>query len=287
MVHAMSINNPDLSDSDHQSLVPAGRLMAGKRGLIMGVANDRSIAWGIARMLHAQGAQIALTYQGDTFLKRIQPLAEQIETSVILPCDVSDDAALDQTFDQLGTQMGEIDFVVHAVAYSNKDELKGRYVDTSLANFLQTMHISCYSFTSVARRAELLMPRGGSMMTLSYIGAERVMPNYNVMGVAKAALEASVRYLANDLGPRNIRVHGVSAGPMKTLAGSAIANARHVFRTSERMTPMKRSVHLDEIGNTSVYLLSDLSSAVTGQIHYVDCGFHAVGMEPPEEVNGE
>ena len=245
MVHAMSINNPDLSDSDHQSLVPAGRLMAGKRGLIMGVANDRSIAWGIARMLHAQGAQIALTYQGDAFLKRIQPLAEQIETSVILPCDVSDDAALDQTFDQLGTQMGEIDFVVHAVAYSNKDELKGRYVDTSLANFLQTMHISCYSFTSVARRAELLMPRGGSMMTLSYIGAERVMPNYNVMGVAKAALEASVRYLANDLGPRNIRVHGVSAGPMKTLAGSAIANARHVFRTSERMTPMKRSVHLD------------------------------------------
>lgn len=287
MVQAMTAPINDMSDDIHQSRVPVGQLMAGKKGLIMGVANDRSIAWGIARMLHAQGAQIALTYQGDAFLKRIQPLAQQIESDIILPCDVSDDAALDRTFDQLGQEMGNIDFIVHAVAYSSKDELKGRYVDTTLANFLQTMQISCYSFTSVARRAEKLMPHGGSLLTLSYIGAERVMPNYNVMGVAKAALEASVRYLANDLGPKNIRVHGVSAGPMKTLAGSAIANARHVYRTSERTAPMRRSVHLDEIGNTAVYLLSDLSTAVTGQIHYVDCGFHAVGMEPPEDNSGE
>lgn len=283
MVHAMSAPTQDLGEDSYQSRIPAGQLMAGKKGLIMGVANDRSIAWGIARMLHAQGAQIALTYQGDAFLKRIQPLAEQINSTVILPCDVANEDALDQTFDQLGTQMGDIDFIVHAVAYSNKDELKGRYVDTTLANFLQTMQISCYSFTAIARRAEALMPSGGSLLTLSYIGAERVMPNYNVMGVAKAALEASVRYLANDLGPKNIRVHGLSAGPMKTLAGSAIANARYVYRTSERTAPLKRSVHLDEIGNTAVYLLSDLSTAVTGQTHYVDCGFHAVGMQPPED----
>ena len=264
--------------ADQQS--PA-KLLAGKRGLVMGVANDRSIAWGIAKALHGAGAELAFTYQGEAFQRRVEPLAQELGASVLLPCDVMDEASVDQVFDSLKQQVGNIDFVIHAVAFSNKEELKGRYVDTTLDNFLMTMQISCYSFTSVARRAAAMMNPGGSLLTLSYIGAERVMPNYNVMGVAKAALEASVRYLANDLGPDGIRVHGLSAGPMKTLAGSAIANARYVYRTSENTAPLRRSVTLEDIGGTATYLLSDLSAGVTGQIHYVDSGFHAMGMLPP------
>ncbi|MBV6634198.1 MAG: enoyl-ACP reductase [Alphaproteobacteria bacterium] len=256
-------------------------ILAGKRGLIMGVANERSIAWGIAKSLHEAGAELAFTYQGDAFMRRVEPLAQSVGADILLPCDVMDEASIDQTFDQLKERMGEIDFVIHAVAFSNKEELKGRYVDTTLDNFLMTMQISCYSFTATARRAAAMMRPGGSLITLSYIGAERVMPNYNVMGVAKAALEASVRYLAADLGPDGLRVHGISAGPMKTLAGSAIANARHTYRTSEQTSPLRRSVSLDEIGGTATYLLSDMSAGTTGQIHYVDAGFHAMGMIPP------
>jgi enoyl-[acyl-carrier protein] reductase I len=270
-----------------RSIPEAHKLLAGKRGLVMGVANDHSIAWGIARSLRQAGAELAFTYQGEAFQRRVEPLAKQLDASVLLPCDVTDEASLDQTFDALGKQMGEIDFVIHAVAFSNKEELKGRYVDTTLDNFLLTMQISCFSFTSVARRAAAMMRPGGGLITLSYIGAERVMPNYNVMGVAKAALEASVRYLANDLGPDGIRVHGLSAGPMKTLAGSAISNARYVYRTSEQTAPLRRSVTLDDIGGTAVYLLSDLSAAVTGQTHYVDSGFHAMGMLPPAQAPKE
>ncbi len=261
---------------------PASKpLLAGKRGLVMGVANDRSIAWGIAKALHGAGAELAFTYQGDAFKRRVEPLASELDAKVLLPCDVMDESSVDKVFDDLKQEVGNIDFVIHAVAFSNKEELKGRYVDTTLDNFLMTMQISCYSFTSVARRAAEMMNPGGSLLTLSYIGAERVMPNYNVMGVAKAALEASVRYLANDLGPDGIRVHGLSAGPMKTLAGSAIANARYVYRTSEHTAPLRRSVTLEDIGGTATYLLSDLSAGVTGQIHYVDAGFHGMGMLPP------
>ena len=261
---------------------PASKpLLAGKRGLVMGVANDRSIAWGIAKALHGAGAELAFTYQGDAFKRRVEPLASELDATVLLPCDVMDESSVDKVFDDLKQEVGNIDFVIHAVAFSNKEELKGRYVDTTLDNFLMTMQISCYSFTSVARRAAEMMNPGGSLLTLSYIGAERVMPNYNVMGVAKAALEASVRYLANDLGPDGIRVHGLSAGPMKTLAGSAIANARYVYRTSEHTAPLRRSVTLEDIGGTATYLLSDLSAGVTGQIHYVDAGFHGMGMLPP------
>ena len=261
---------------------PASKpLLAGKRGLVMGVANDRSIAWGIAKALHGAGAELAFTYQGDAFKRRVEPLASELDAKVLLPCDVMDESSVDKAFDDLKQEVGNIDFVIHAVAFSNKEELKGRYVDTTLDNFLMTMQISCYSFTSVARRAAEMMNPGGSLLTLSYIGAERVMPNYNVMGVAKAALEASVRYLANDLGPDGIRVHGLSAGPMKTLAGSAIANARYVYRTSEHTAPLRRSVTLEDIGGTATYLLSDLSAGVTGQIHYVDAGFHGMGMLPP------
>ena len=261
---------------------PASKpLLAGKRGLVMGVANDRSIAWGIAKALHGAGAELAFTYQGDAFKRRVEPLASELDAKVLLPCDVMDESSVDKVFDDLKQEVGNIDFVIHAVAFSNKEELKGRYVDTTLDNFLMTMQISCYSFTSVARRAAEMMNPGGSLLTLSYIGVERVMPNYNVMGVAKAALEASVRYLANDLGPDGIRVHGLSAGPMKTLAGSAIANARYVYRTSEHTAPLRRSVTLEDIGGTATYLLSDLSAGVTGQIHYVDAGFHGMGMLPP------
>ena len=261
---------------------PASKpLLAGKRGLVMGVANDRSIAWGIAKALHGAGAELAFTYQGDAFKRRVEPLASELDAKVLLPCDVMDESSVDKVFDDLKQEVGNIDFVIHAVAFSNKEELKGRYVDTTLDNFLMTMQISCYSFTSVARRTAEMMNPGGSLLTLSYIGAERVMPNYNVMGVAKAALEASVRYLANDLGPDGIRVHGLSAGPMKTLAGSAIANARYVYRTSEHTAPLRRSVTLEDIGGTATYLLSDLSAGVTGQIHYVDAGFHGMGMLPP------
>ncbi len=260
----------------------SSNIMKGKRGLIMGVANDHSIAWGIARTLHAHGAELAFTYQGDAFKKRVGPLAESVGSNILLPCDVSDEDNLDDVFDTLGKEWGSIDFLVHAIAYSDKEELKGRYVDTSLNNFLNTMHISCYSFTSVMRRASALMENGGSAVTLTYYGAEKVMPNYNVMGVAKAALEASTRYLATDLGPDGIRVNAISAGPMRTLAGSGIGSARQTFKYNVLMSPLRRSVELDELGGTGLYLLSDLGGAVTGETHYVDCGFNLVGMPPHE-----
>lgn len=257
-------------------------LMAGKKGLVMGVANAHSIAWGIAKSLHEQGAELAFTYQGEAFEKRVRPLAEEMGSKTILDCDVTDEKNLDDVFAKLKSEMGHIDFLVHAVAYSNKEELKGRFSDTTLENFLNTMHISCYSFMSVARRAAKIMPEGGSMITLSYIGAERVIPNYNVMGVAKAALEASTRYLAADFGPQGIRVNTISAGPMRTLAGSAIGSARKTFRVAEETTPLRRSLELSEIGGSALYLLSGLSTGVTGETHYVDCGFHAMGMQPHE-----
>jgi enoyl-[acyl-carrier protein] reductase I len=258
------------------------QLMKGRRGLIMGVANDHSIAWGIAKTLHEHGAEMAFTYQDEPFGKRVRPLAESIGARQVIPCDVAKEEDLDRVFAHLKKEWGKIDFVVHAIAYSNKDELKGHYVDTTLGNFLNSMHISCYSFTSVARRAKDLMTDGGSMITLSYLGSERVMPNYNVMGVAKAALEASVRYLAVDLGEKNIRVNSISAGPMRTLAGAVIGNARHTFKFTTQASPLGRSVTLEELGNTALYFLSDLSSAVTGENHYVDCGFNVIGMPRKE-----
>ncbi len=268
-----------------EKLMPE-KLMTGKRGLIMGVANDHSIAWGIARTLHAHGAEMAFTYQGDAFGKRVIPLAESLSAKLVLPCDASKEEDLDRVFAVLKKEWGKIDFVVHAVAFSNKDELKGQYVDTTLGNFLTSLHVSCFSFTSVARRAKDLMQDGGSLITLSYLGSERVMPNYNVMGIAKAALEASVRYLAVDLGPKNIRVNSISAGPMRTLAGAVIGNARHTFKFTTKASPLGRSVTLEEIGNAALYFLSDLSSAVTGENHYVDCGFNVIGM-PRQETFDE
>jgi enoyl-[acyl-carrier protein] reductase I len=253
-------------------------LMKGKKGLIMGVANDHSIAWGMARCLRAQGAELAFTYQGESMKKRVEPLAKEAGSDMVYDCDVESEDAIEAVFKALQDKWGELDFLVHAVAYSNKEELKGRYVDTSLENFLHTMHISCYSFTSVMRRAAPLMKKGGSAITLSYYGAEKVMPNYNVMGVAKAALEASTRYLAADLGPDGIRVNAVSAGPMRTIAGSAIGSARVTYKYNVLTSPLRRAVDLDELGGTAVYLLSDLGGAVTGEVHYVDCGFNALGM---------
>lgn len=259
-------------------------LMKGKKGLIMGVANDHSIAWGIADMLNQHGAELAFTYQGDQLKKRVEPLAESTGSKIVLPCDVSKEEDIGGVFETLGKEWDDLDFLVHAIAYSDKEELKGRYVDTTLDNFLLSMHISCYSFTSVMRNAAPLMKNGGSAVTLSYYGAEKVMPNYNVMGVAKAALEASTRYLAADLGPDNIRVNAISAGPMRTLAGSAIGSARQTFKYSKVTSPLRRPVALEELGGTGLYLLSDLSGAVTGEIHYVDCGFNVVGMPTHEEL---
>lgn len=254
------------------------KLMEGKRGLIMGVANEKSIAWGMAKALHEQGAELAFTYQGEAFGKRVKPLTESIGASILIDCDVTKEDDLDTAFETLKNEWGSIDFIVHAIAYSNKEELQGRYVDTTLDNFLTTMHISCYSFTSVMRRAKDLMTDGGSAITLSYFGAEKVMPNYNVMGVAKAALEASTRYLAADLGPQNIRVNAVSAGPMRTLAGAVIGGARRTFKFNTQTAPLRRSVELEELGGTALYLLSNLGSAVTGETHYVDCGYNVMGM---------
>lgn len=244
----------------------------------MGVANEKSIAWGMAKALHDAGAELAFTYQGEAFGKRVKPLAESVGSNILLDCDVTNEDDLDSVFKELEDKWGELDFVVHAIAYSDKNELQGRYVDTTLNNFLTSMHISCYSFTSVMRRAKGLMKNGGSAITLSYYGAEKVMPNYNVMGVAKAALEASTRYLAADLGAENIRINAVSAGPMRTLAGAVIGGARKTFKYSTLTAPLKRSVELEELGGTALYLLSDLSSAVTGEIHYVDCGYNVMGM---------
>lgn len=259
-------------------------LMKGKRGLVMGVANERSIAWGMAKALHEAGAEMAFTFQGDAFGKRVKPLTESIGADILIDCDVSKEADLDTVFDTLKEKWGSIDFIIHAIAYSDKDELQGRYVDTTLNNFLKTMHISCYSFTSIMRRAKDLMNEGGSAVTLTYYGAEKVMPNYNVMGIAKAGLEASVRYLAADLGPQGIRVNAISAGPMRTLAGAVIGGARKTFKYNTLTSPLRRSVELEELGGTGLYLLSDLSGAVTGEIHYVDCGFNAIGMPPHDSL---
>jgi enoyl-[acyl-carrier protein] reductase I len=258
--------------------------MAGMRGLIMGVANDRSIAWGIARRLAEAGAELAFTYQGEALGKRVMLLARSVGSEIIMPCDMAEEGALDRVFDALREQWGRIDFVVHAIAYSDKEELKGRYVDTTWPNFANTLAVSCHSFTAVAQRAAPLMGAGGSLLTLTYAGSTRVVPNYNVMGVAKAALEASVRYLAADLGGRGIRVNAISAGPMKTLAGSAIASARYIYRWSEANAPLKRSVELNDIGGAALYLLSDLSKTVTGGLHHVDCGYHIVGMKSVNEA---
>jgi len=259
-------------------------LMKGKKGLIMGVANDRSIAWGIAKSLAAAGAELAFSYQGDNLKKRVEPLAQSVGSDFLVECDVTSEDAIDRTFSEIENKWGELDFVVHAIAYSNKDELQGRYVDTSLENFMKTMHISCYSFTSVMRRAKDLMKDGGSAITLSYFGAEKVMPNYNIMGVAKAALEASVKYLAADLGPDGVRVNAISAGPMRTLAGAVIGGSRTTFRYNTLSSPLRKSVELSELGGTGLYFLSDMSSAVTGEIHYVDSGFNVVGMPPHENL---
>jgi enoyl-[acyl-carrier protein] reductase I len=256
-------------------------LLAGKRGLVMGVANDHSIAWGVARALAEAGAELAFTYQGGALGKRVRPLAESVGSDFVLPCDVEDLASVDAVFAKIGERWGGLDMLVHAVAYSDKGELKGLYADTTRANFVRTMVISCFSFTELARRAAPLMRRGGSMLTLTYGGSVRVMPNYNVMGVAKAALEASVRYLAADYGPEGIRVNAVSAGPVRTLAGSGIADARLMFNFQKRHAPLRRTVSLEEVGGAALYLLSDLSSGVTGEIHYVDCGYNIVSMPHP------
>ena len=254
-------------------------LMAGKKGLILGVANNRSIAWGIAKACSDHGALMGFTYQGDALKKRVEPLAEQIGGVVFGNCDVTDPASIDEVFAAVEKEWGTIDFVVHAIAFSDKDELTGRYIDTTEANFDRTMNISCYSLTAIAQRAEKLMPEGGSIITLTYYGAEKVMPHYNVMGVAKAALEASVKYLAVDLGPKNIRVNAISAGPIKTLAASGIGDFRYILKWNEYNAPLRRTVSIEEVGDSALYLLSDLSRVVTGEVHHVDSGYHNIGMK--------
>lgn len=268
-------------------------LMSGKKGLIMGVANERSIAWGMAQALADQGAELAFTYQGEALEKRVRPLAERVDSQIVLPCDVTDESSISATFEAIKEQWGEIDFVVHAIAFSDKNELDGDYVDTTRENFLKTMDISVFSFTSVAKHAANLMREGGSLVTLTYYGAERVMPHYNVMGVAKAALEASVRYLAVDLGKKNIRVNAISAGPIKTLAASGIGDFRYILKWNELNSPLKRNVTLEDVGRSGLYLLSDLGSGVTGEVLHVDSGYHTVGMvaidaagETAELLNG-
>lgn len=253
-------------------------LMSGKKGLIMGVANDRSIAWGIAKAVHAQGGELGFTYQGEALEKRVRPLAESVGSSVVLPCDVTEDSSIDEVFSSVAERWGRLDFLVHAIAFADKDELKGKYVNTSRDNFIRSLDVSCYSFTAVAQRAAPLMNPGGSLVTLTYYGAERVMPHYNVMGVAKAALEASVRYLAVDLGGAEVRVNAISAGPIKTLAASGIGDFRYILKWNEYNSPLRRNVTIDQVGNAALYLLSDLSSGVTGEIHHVDSGYHTVGM---------
>ena len=257
----------------------ANGLMAGRRGLIMGLANDKSIAWGIARALAEQGAELAFSYQGEALKKRVEPLAAQLGSDVVLPCDVADMASVDALFADLRGRWGRLDFLVHAIGFSDKEELRGRYVDTSRDNFLMTMDISVYSFTAVAQRAAAMMPEGGALLTLTYYGAERVMPHYNVMGVAKAALEASVRYLAEDLGKDGIRVNAVSAGPIKTLAASGIGDFRYILKWNELNSPLRRNVTTEDVGKSALYLLSDLGSGVTGETHHVDAGYHVVGMK--------
>jgi enoyl-[acyl-carrier protein] reductase I len=259
--------------------VPVGTLMRGKRGLIMGVANSRSIAWGIAKAVSAQGASLAFTFQGEALKKRVEPLAAELGSEFVLPCDVTDATSVDAVFAELGRKWGKLDFLVHAIAFSDKAELDGRYVDTTEKNFVQTMLVSCYSFTTLARQAEKLMGSGGSLLTLTYYGAEKVMPHYNVMGVAKAALEASVRYLAADLGKGGIRVNAISAGPIKTLAASGIADFRYILKWNEYNSALRRTVTIEEVGAAGLYLLSDLARGVTGEVHHVDAGYHVQGMK--------
>ena len=253
--------------------------MAGRKGLIMGVANEKSIAWAIAKVCAEEGAELAFTYQGEALKKRVGPLAGSVGSDLVLPCDVTDAASMDAVFESLGERWGRLDFMLHAIAYADKAELKGRYVDTSPGNFERSLNISCYSFTALAQRAETLMDEGGALLTLTYYGAEKVMPHYNIMGVAKAALETSVRYMAMDLGPKNIRVNALSAGPMKTLAASGIGDFRYILKWNELNSPLRRNVSQDDVGKAGFYLLSDLSSGVTGECHHVDCGYHVVGMK--------
>ncbi|MCQ8239459.1 enoyl-ACP reductase FabI [Rhizosaccharibacter radicis] len=278
--------------SDGKTNTPArGTLMQGKRGLVMGVANDRSIAWGIACACAAQGAELAFTFQGEALEKRVRPLAESLGSTLVLPCDVSDDAAMDETFARIEREWGKIDFLVHAIGWADKQYLRGRYLDTPRDAFLQAMDISCYSFTAVSRRAAAIMNPDGSLLTLTYLGAERVMPHYNMMGVAKAALEASVRYMAADLGVDGIRVNAISAGPIKTLAANGIGDFRYILRWNQLNAPLERNVSIEEVGGAGLYLLSDLSRGVTGEVHHVDSGYHVVGMKNPKApdiaVSGE
>ena len=271
---------PDAESSP--TLLPRGTLMAGRRGVVMGVANDRSIAWGIAQACAAQGAEICFTYQGEALEKRVRPLAESVGSKLVLPCDVTDDASVDAVFEAVGKAWGGIDFLVHAIGFADKQFLRGRYMDTPRGAFLQAMDISVYSFVSVAQRAVPLMKPGGSLLTMSYLGAERVTPHYNVMGVAKAALEASVRYMAADLGKAGIRVNAISAGPIKTLAASGIGDFRYILKWNQYNAPLERNVTIEDVGGAGLYLLSNLSSGVTGEVHHVDCGYHVVGMKNPD-----
>ena len=270
---------PEQKSKDEDSKIEPGTLMAGKKGLVMGVANERSIAWGIAKAVHNQGAELAFSFQGDALKKRVDPLADSLGSDFVVPCDVTEPSSMDVVFAAIKERWGQLDFLVHAIAFSDKDELKGQYIDTTPNNFASTMNISCYSFTALCQRARPLMTDGGSLLTLTYFGAERVMPHYNVMGVAKAALEASVRYLAEDLGKENIRVNAISAGPMKTLAASGIGDFRYILKWNEYNSPLRRNVTHDDIGGAGMYLLSDLSSGVTGETHHVDSGYNIVGMK--------
>jgi enoyl-[acyl-carrier protein] reductase I len=271
-----------MPDEQPLATIPTGTLMQGRRGLIMGVANDRSIAWAIARACAAQGAELAFTFQGEALGKRVKPLAESVGSDLVLPCDVSNDAEMDAAFAAVEARWGRLDFLVHAIGYADKQFLRGRYLDTPREAFLQALDISCYSFVAVGRRAAALMGAGGSLLTLSYYGAEKWVPHYNVMGVAKAALEASVRFMAADLGERNIRVNAISAGPIKTLAASGIGDFRYILKWNQYNSPMRRNVTLEEVGGAGVYLLSPLSTGVTGEVHHVDCGYHIVGMKHPD-----
>jgi enoyl-[acyl-carrier protein] reductase I len=270
------------SPGEEEAMAEASGLMRGKRGLIMGVANNRSLAWGIAKACRAQGAEVALTYQGEALKKRVEPLAKDLNALVLGHCDVNDPATIDSVFAVAQKAWGGLDFIVHAIAFSDRAQLDGRYVDTTPDNFSKTMLISCYSFTAIAQRAEKMMTNGGSMLTITYYGAEKWLPHYNVMGVAKAALEASVRYLAADLGTKNIRVNAISSGPIKTLAASGIGGFGYILRWNERNAPLRRNITIEDVGDTAVYLLSDMSRGVTGEIHHVDAGYHIIGMKHPE-----
>jgi enoyl-[acyl-carrier protein] reductase I len=276
-----SLDMPD-ADTTETAAVPAGTLMAGKRGVVMGVANDRSIAWGIAQAVAAHGAELCFTFQGEALEKRVRPLAHQVGSDLVLPCDVTDDASVDAVFERVGAAWGGVDFVVHAIGFADKQYLRGRYMDTPRDAFLQAMDISVFSFVSVAQRAVPLMRRGGTLLTMSYLGAERVTPHYNVMGVAKAALEASVRYMAADLGKAGIRVNAISAGPIRTLAASGIGDFRYILKWNQYNAPLERNVTIEDVGGAGLYLLSPLSSGVTGEVHHVDCGYHIVGMKNPD-----